>query len=169
MTNPVGSGSDGAQCTKARRNQRGATLVEFSISAVILVLVFGAIFDFGLGFHRYSYLEHATNKAARDILADLQTRRDCNMIRTIVRRVRDEDMRLIGAPGYVNWQWWFHVPHDITRRPLASDRYITFTLRSEMPLHCYFICWIIPNVELSATASLMIESEDSVCNNGADP
>ena len=52
------------------RNHRGSTLVEFSLVALLFVGLSGAIFDYGLYFHRAALLSHATAEASRQAVVD---------------------------------------------------------------------------------------------------
>jgi hypothetical protein len=47
------------------KNQRGASAVEFAILLPIIVMLFFAIFEFGIAFNNYIALTHAAREGAR--------------------------------------------------------------------------------------------------------
>ncbi|MCC6219827.1 MAG: hypothetical protein IT291_01145 [Deltaproteobacteria bacterium] len=51
------------------RQQKGATMLEFSLSCLVLIGIVGAVFDVGIGFRNYVLMTHTTNEAVREFAA----------------------------------------------------------------------------------------------------
>lgn len=81
----------------SRTAQRGNSLVEFALAAVLLVLVFSAVFQFGYAFLIYNSLEAAVRSGAR--FASRQTYQSANTTvpATFSNSVRN--MVVYGQPG----------------------------------------------------------------------
>lgn len=158
--------------------ERGATIIEFSISAIVLILFFGGLFDLGFAYHRHNYLEHVTARSVRDLLSQLQTTRQCSIIGPYFQQQTENGLALLGSAGQnATWRWRIHPSHEQPNWDQILDgtispqgQYSSFSVRAEIPWECYFICWVIPSTyRLSATASQAIERENIGCANGSVP
>lgn len=132
----------------------GATMVEFAISLIVIILAFGAIFDLGLGVHRYAMLKQVTNESTRQIAARLQTHRDCSFIETYLREIATVKLTKHLAPGSVpSWQTqWDIASSDIL--------YPVFRLQSSMNMQCFFLCSIFPNgIPVATSSEIVIERQ----------
>lgn len=131
-------------------SEHGATIVEFAMAFTIVVFVLGALFDIGLGFHQYSYLNHTTLRATREINVRLATARNCEVASGYLREVAGPEMRRLGANG-ANTSWSYVTDRSV-QPPLLR-------VTGAMPLSCYFLCPLLPaGWSVSYTGTAFIES-----------
>lgn len=134
----------------APTDERGATMVEFTMAFSIVVFILGAIFDIGLGYHQYSYLNHTTLRATREINVRLATTRNCAAADRYLADVATPEMRRLGSNG-ANTSWSYTV--DRTVQPAL------LRVTGAMPLSCYFLCPLLPaSWNVSYTGTAFIES-----------
>jgi hypothetical protein len=136
------------------RSDSGATIVEFAICAILLFMLFGAIFDIGLGMHRYAMLKQVTTETTRQIAVRLQTHRDCSFIETYLRDTASPKLYKHLTPGATpHWQTEWHTSGSGLLFP-------TFRIRSQMNMECYFLCTMFPQgIPISSSSEIVIERQ----------
>jgi len=130
----------------------GATMVEFSLSVLILVGLVGAVFDLGIGLRNYSLLTTVTTDIARQV----SVKSPCGNIRqgTIDRALQQMSQRygISGGPSFV------------TETPPPGTIGVDFNLVGRWPLNCIF-CLLSPReLSLQATGAVSIENQGLGCS-----
>lgn len=154
-------------------------MIEFSLSAIFLILFFGGLFDLGFAYHRYNYMQHVVGRSTRDLLSRLQsssgaTPNCLQEMKDYFQQQSEDAMSLLGSSGKnVTWKWRFHPSHvqpdwhTVGTGSVSGDGTFTaLTVRAEIPWECYFICWVIPNnFRLATNHTQLIERPGVGCGN----
>ena len=137
--------------------ESGATIVEFSLVALLMITIFGAFTDIGLGIHRYALLKQVTTEATRELGARLQTRKDCTEIPEYLRN--SAEGKLISGFGVREKPSW-------RLRWTGSGQFRRMQISSSLPINCYFLCAIMPkNWSVHASSDVVVDSSVANLNN----
>lgn len=133
--------------------QIGATMVEFALTSIFLLFIFGAFIDIGLGIHRYALLKQVTTEATRQVAARLQTHRECSLIRAHLEqnatRKATEGLKLIHTPVWT--MTWYD-------RGTRNGHFPVMSIRGDVRTNCYFLCTLSPGGwPLHASSEIVIE------------
>ena len=133
-------------------NENGATMVEFALALIMIIMIFGAVFDIGLGVHKYAMLKQVTTESTRAIAVRLQTHKDCSYIKTYLSQTASRLLTKHLTPGSVpSWstQW---------ENAGSGLLFPVFRVNSSINMKCYFICRLIPKgVPIRASSEIVIE------------
>lgn len=143
--------------------EQGATIVEFSFCAFFLILILGAFFDVGLGFHNWLMLRHVTEESTREIAVNLVTDFDCDdigdyLLTTGNRRLM-QDLGADVAPEGISWRM-----HGIAAP--ATDTFAKMRITGSFSVDCYFLCSLFPQgfpITASSESVLEIELGNRTC------
>ena len=133
-------------------NENGATMVEFALALIMIIMIFGAVFDIGLGVHKYAMLKQVTTESTRAIAVRLQTHKDCSYIKTYLSQTASRMLSKHMTPG--------SVPSWTTQWENAGSGLLfpVFRVNSSITMKCYFICRLIPRgVPIRASSEIVIE------------
>lgn len=120
---------------------RGATLLEFSLVANLIFLLFSAIVDFSLVVTRYNIVSQAIQSAARAVQVE---RANCETVATDV--FRDAVLR-------------FGLPVDVTDfTAVVAGGEVTLTVEAQIP--CY-VCRVIFMRDVSYQQSAVVPLEEA--------
>jgi hypothetical protein len=138
-----------------RKACRGATMVEFSLIAILLIGLCGGIIDLGVSIHRYGILTHLTDSVARE--AAMENRIGCTDIlysKKVSDLISGKAKLLLGGSPEISSNARLSGPAISGNADLPR-----LTVEASMPLSCFF-CMIVPGlsqINMSASGSSMIE------------
>lgn len=155
-----------------RFNERGATMVEFSLVGLIVFGLIGAGIDFGLALWKFSNLTHAMNVAVRDMAIDLASRsgEDCeDLAEDPVNLAAEAEAKKLLLNGTIVLGKNLNDPTPpsetisivSTITPLTPP---TLSITSQMRLDCMF-CFFFPKGRpiLSTRSEALIENSTFTC------
>ncbi len=150
-----------------RLNQAGATMIEFSLACIILVMLIGVLIDFGMGFHNYMLLRLEAEKAAREVVTRFNTRGECDGIRTYLdTTATNELLNSLGADATNGLAWqiqWLSQACGTSATAIAGA-YPVLRVTARMNVSCYFLCRMFPDgLNLTATGEAVVERADTQC------
>jgi Flp pilus assembly pilin Flp len=167
-------------------DERGATMVEFAISGVVLLFLIGALIDFGIGFQRWNMLNYVTSAVARQYAVELNSSVGgdgvpCGPFRTAIRD------RTISR---FNQQFGIHVTPGVEGEALTdpgneSDDYqvqvtlnpppaalpgedfqpMLLRLQAQLKLRCFFCIFIPSDIVMTTKSEIEIEDASFWCEN----
>ena len=144
-------------------NEKGATMIEGAMSAMILFALIGAVVDFGLALQQYNYLSYNTNRAAREISSRLATSESCGVISSYLQKNPIPNLR-----GKVSWNWCIVGVGDddltCSKSPGAGTL-ASLRLTGSVEIHCFFICRFFPQA-VTSTVSSAIDNPNVRCPGG---
>jgi hypothetical protein len=151
------------------KSDTGATALEFAISVIVFFGLLAVIVDFGLGFHKYSLVNHATKALSRQFAIAVLTDR------TIYDSVRDNQCSDIeGKANDKANDYWKNTLQLNNYIPLESELTFETTIdpnetppqvmtEGQFKLNC-FLCVMIPKgLILTTHNTAEIENDDFNC------
>ena len=133
-------------------NQKGATMVEFSICLIAFIMLLGGIFDLGLLAHKHSLLDNSVRKFSRDAIVRASSSDNCLAVRNYLNNEAQDYLRGLGLQN-VSWTGtWRNRDGQLGLRP-------SLHLDASMRAECYFLCNMFPN-----GFNLSVSNEVSVDN-----
>ncbi len=134
---------------KMSGSERGATMIEFSLVALLLFALTGSIIDLGFGIYSYQRLTSTVATVTRQIAADGMNCPDRERAR---QKLEQRLQELFHQSSTVP------LPEIQSLNPSTSMR--TLTMTGKIPLNCFF-CFVLPeHIMLSATTVEVIERTD---------
>lgn len=138
-------------------NQRGATLLEFTISALVFFGICSALFDFGVGIRNYALLTEAVSASAREsgVYHYNSSTPACSDL---------EDQAATAAEDYLRGR--LGVAGDYTFRASTSRSAtgaLKMKLRGEWPLSCVFCMFFPRGVTVRSSSQIIFEDPDQAC------
>ncbi len=132
--------------------ESGATMVEFALAAIALLMLIGAVFDVGLALHHRSFLQHVATGASRKIVACAAVNPSCALFNGCTRQALTEAAPVLAGAFAVGrdttWTYSFNL----------SGNAPNFVLNGQMPLECFFLCRFLGSGSmLSASTSTSVE------------
>ena len=115
-------------------NETGATIVEFALATVVLMALFGVLFDVGLGIHRYAMVKQVTSDVTRMIAEDLQTHRNCAQVR---KYFEDYATPQLTQRLELNVHPTWNMTWDTSG---TGDRFPVMKVKSDFRVKCFFLC-----------------------------
>lgn len=137
--------------------EKGATLIEFSFAAIILMLLLGALFDIGIGMHNWLLLRHVTEESSRNIAVDLATG-SCDVKARLETGATHKLRNILGADAKEKELSWSY------KLEKSNLTYPLLHINASFSSPCFFLCPIFPN-GLPVSASSAATVETSRCNN----
>jgi len=145
-------------------------MLEAAASIMFIILLIGAIIDFGFGLWQYNFLNYTTTRSAREISARLSTANDCRTVNSYLDTTAKKEMAM-SAGSEVTWEWCV-VEVGGDRCLSAGEPRVAKSIRltGRLPLKCYFLCTIVPkNWSITASGASMIENPAAQNCTGAYP
>jgi TadE-like protein len=151
------------------KSETGATALEFAFGAIVIFSLLAVIVDFGLGFHKYSLVNHATKALSREFAIAVLTDS------SIYDPARSNSCSTIeGEADYKAEDYWKNTLQLNNYIPLESTLNFKTTIdqnetpaqvitEGEFKLNC-FLCVMIPKgLILKTKSTAEIENNDFEC------
>lgn len=144
-------------------NQRGTTLLEFTITLGFVVFMLGAFTDCGIMIHRWMLLRHTTLEAAREAAVRFVTMPVCDADTTraffqdfATKRLKNS-LLVNTKQGDLAWRIDWTMPSNEVN---AASTFPIVSITGEIPIPCFFFCQFFPEtMRLSATSESVIEGQ----------
>ena len=144
-------------------NQRGTTLLEFTITLGFVVFMLGAFTDCGIMIHRWMLLRHTTLEAVREASVRFVTMPVCDSGTTkaffqdfATKRLKNS-LLVNTKQGDLAWKIDWTMPSTSIN---AASTFPVVSITGEVPIPCFFFCQFFPRTwRLSATSESVIEGQ----------
>lgn len=150
-------------------NDRGTSMIEFAFGSFLFLGLIGVVFDFSIGYHRYSLLTDMTTQIARRAAIDLVIHDGENcadledeVLNTTAKHYYQDELNL---DGYLK-------PYDETTNPHGvrfgarmdlCDGAPKIVVRSKLNFECFFCMLANTPYEMTTTSRIPIEKGSFAC------
>ena len=141
--------------------EHGATIVEFALASIFLLLFLGITFDIGLGIHQYLLLRHVTQDSTREAAVNFVTNTECARVRKhfeTAGKTLLTSLRVRPKDG-VSWCIKLLSPDGV------AGRYPTLHVSGSLSVDCFFLCSFFPKgIGLTSETETIVETaREDVC------
>jgi Flp pilus assembly protein TadG len=149
-------------------NDHGATLLEFAIVSLLVFGFFGAIFDFGITFHKYSLVTHTTNTLARRLAIDFarQSGAPCDELSDqAAEEAKSFVTEELAIGQYLSLRTDENPQGELSfpRLNLTPAGPKTVVMEADLILTCFFCQWFPKTLTISSISTAPIESGSFSC------
>lgn len=143
---------------KHAKNEQGATMIEFSLTAVIVIGLIGVAFDIGIALFRYNLITQATAKYSREIASDLDVSKSGISCEELFQDASEKVTNFIKNDLKMNGNYRFFSEIEV----LGSGAQV-YRLKGNWKADC-IICLLSPKeINLSTTSETLIENRSFYC------
>ncbi len=141
------------------RGERGQTMLEFCVAALVALGLLGALFDLGIAYRNYSLLSEVTGSSVREVASTLGAKQglfSCKDVTSYASKTATTALHeRLGVSGNYAFTGQAY--------SLAGSN-LRIELKGEWPLSCFF-CNLMPaELKLRASSTAMVENSNFKCS-----